>query len=464
MIPNTDSSKSSLNSAAVEAANSINHDSAEDTQGTSTSRVVLAGVVGNVVEWYDFALFGYLAPVLSPLFFPNESEIFSLLETYGVFAAGFLMRPLGAFVFGYIGDRLGRRQELFLSVIMMAIPTLLLGLLPDYQHIGVMAPILLVMLRLIQGLSVGGEFSGSVTYVAETAPLHRRGFFASFTNVGAMTGMLLGAALATLATSQLALPSLQVWGWRLPFILGGILGLVALRIRTDLPTSEIFQQSQEQEQESLLSGMQQSWQPLLQGILFACGYGVLFYIPLVYLPTYLDEFIGVSLSRAMQVNTVATGLLLASIPLMGWLSDRYIQRKSLLLIATVSFLLLIYPCFWMLQQGSDLFLWIGQILLVIPVGIVLGVAPAMLVELFPTEIRLTGYSITYNLGLGIIGGTSPLLCTWLIDKTENLYVPVFYLAVMTMIAVLALGWMRDRSRDPLQSLADQKAEVDVVPS
>lgn len=418
-------------------------------------KVILAGVVGNVIEWYDFALFGYFTPVIAALFFPDTSRVLALLETYGVFAAGFVMRPLGAIVFGFIGDRIGRRRELFLSVILMAIPTFLLGLLPEYNQIGILAPISLIGLRLIQGFSVGGEFSGSVTYVGETAPLQRRGLSTSFTNVGSVAGMLMGSLLAALVTNQLSESSLHSWGWRLPFLFGGIIGFVALYIRSQLPESAVFQESQHHRQISFLEGIQKTWRVLIQSIGFASGYGVIFYLSLVYLPTYIEEFTDVSLAHALRVNTVATALLLVIVPIAGWISDRWVRRKPLLLAAMTSLACLSYPCFLMALQGIDTFIWLGQLILVIPVGFILGTAPALLVELFPTEIRLTEYSIAYNLGLGLVGGTAPLVSTWLIDQTNHTIAPVFYLLGMLALSILAVSFMVDRSRNPLISLADQ---------
>lgn len=214
------------------------------------------------------------------------------------------MRPIGVGIFGYIGDRVSRRTELLISVILMAIPTFLLGLLPDYNQIGIAAPILLILLRLVQGLSVGGEFTGSVTYVAETAPQTRRGFTASFTNVGSTAGLLLGLGIITLMTHLLPDTSLKTWGWRLPFLFGGVLGLVGLYIRSNLPVSEVFQQQHEGNPVSWFSALRQSLVPMLQAMFYAGGYASTCYITIVYLPTYLNQFADVPLSRALTIHAV----------------------------------------------------------------------------------------------------------------------------------------------------------------
>ena len=418
-------------------------------QANNAKTVILAGIVGNVIEWYDFALYGYLAPILSLLFFPNDNEIVSLLETYGVFAAGFIMRPLGAGIFGYIGDRISRRTELFLSVILMAIPTFLLGALPTYQQIGIAAPMLLIVLRLVQGLSVGGEFTGSVTYVAETAPQHRRGFTASFVNVGSMMGLLLGLGVVTLMTYISSDTSFQNWGWRLPFLLGGVLGLIGLYIRSNLPVSEIFQAHHTDPQLPLVTALQQTLAPMLKAMVYAGSYSAIFYLSMVYIPTYLAQYLGFPLGRALFINAVAIALQIGLLPLMGWLSDRTLRRKSWLLIATISLALTGVPAFWLLSQANPVGIWCVQIGLAILMAPLLAISPAMMVELFPTETRLTSYSLAFNIGVSLVGGTSLLVCTWLIDVSGNIYAPGLYLMACALISTLAMALMSDRSREPL---------------
>ena len=421
----------------------------QDKQSQNTKTVVLAGVIGNIIEWYDFALFGYFAPIISTLFFPHENELVSLLETYGVFAAGFVMRPIGAVVFGYIGDRIGRRTELFFSVILMAIPTLMLGMLPTYEQIGIAASIALIILRLIQGLSVGGEYTGSVTYVAETAPQNHRGLTTSFASFGSILGMLLGLGIVTLMTYLLSESSLQNWGWRLPFLLGGVLGFVGFYIRRNLPVDEIFLEHHLDSKITFLDALKQNLVPIIQATIYYSGYGVLFYIPLIYLPTYLTRFADVTLSHALLINTVAIAALMVVIPLMGWLSDRTLRRKSWLLIGMISLTLFSYPAFVLLHQENMLGIWIAQIGLALLIGILSGSSPAMMVELFPSETRLTAYSISLNLGIGIVGGTSPLIATWLIEVSGNFYAPAFYLLGAGLLGAIAIGFMSDRSREPL---------------
>jgi MHS family proline/betaine transporter-like MFS transporter len=420
----------------------------KDQRKTAT----IAGVVGNIIEWYDFALYGFMASILATLFFPSESRTASLIATYGVFAAGFIMRPLGSALFGWMGDTIGRSKTMLISVAMMALPTTVLGLLPTYDSVGIWAPIALVALRLVQGLSVGGEFSSSVTYLVETAAPDQRGLSGSWANVGSMLGMLLGSAVATAATNFLDPATLQDWGWRLPFLFGAVLGVVAIGLRRHLPRSEHFAQhvAEHGRTSPLKEAFTLNGKQTLQGTLFASGYGALFYLTLVYLPNWLSEYTSLDLNVAMRINTAATALMVVLIPLMGWVSDRFIRRTHLIAIAIVLMMLIVLPLQYWMVSGS---LWaaiISQFGLAILIAIPCGVGPATFVELFPTEDRLSGYSVAFNIGLGIIGGSTPMAATWLIDTTGSELAPAFYLVAFAFVALGSLIWMKDRSREPLQ--------------
>lgn len=439
-------------------------------QRNHLATAIAAGTIGNILEWYDFALYGFMASVLSSLFFPSDDRLVSLIATYGVFAMGFIMRPLGSVLFGWLGDTVGRSRTLILSVAMMALPTVLLGLLPT-SSIGIAAPLVLVLVRMVQGLSVGGEFSTSVTYLVETAPPERRGFFGSWANIGSLGGMLLGSAAAAAATNLLNQPDLEAWGWRLPFLFGGALGVVALLIRKGLPESPQFLQYEQARcpnsplKEAFVCNRIQ----MVQGALFAAAYGSVFYLALVYLPTWVSETTSIPLGTTMQVNTVTLAALLPAIPLAGWFSDRHVRRTKLLAAAFAllgvagSFLLA-----WMLVGGLAAFI-VGQIALGLILAVPLGVAPALFTELFPEEDRLTGYSIVLNAGLGVVGGLTPMLASWLILTTGSALAPVGVLAPAAVLGAVALLWMRDRSREPLRttcstSIREAVMSADPVPS
>jgi len=412
---------------------------------------LLAGFIGNVVEWYDFALYGYMAGILSGLFFPGENTTAALIATYGVFAAGFLMRPLGSAVFGWMGDTIGRSKTMLISVIMMALPTVALGCLPTYQTVGIWAPILLVLLRLVQGLSVGGEFSSSVTYLVETAPDNRRGFSGSWANTGSMVGMLLGSGIAATVTGMMAPEVVQHWGWRLPFLMGGIIGALSIMLRRRLPRSEHFERHHNERASTspLLQAFTTNRREMVQAILFASAYGVTFYLPLVYLPEWLHDHTGMARGVALGINTAATALLLVLIPVSGWLSDRLFRRTHFIAGAMLIMAILSIPLYiWLSDRGIPGAIVI-QFVPVILIAVPLGTAPAMFVELFPATDRLSGYSVAYNLGVGVVGGATPMFATWLIQATGLITAPAGLLAIAALIAFVVVLWIQDRSREPL---------------
>lgn len=414
---------------------------------------VAAGVVGNVLEWYDFALYGYMASVLSRLFFPGDDPLVSLLATYGVFAAGFAMRPLGSVLFGWLGDVLGRSRALLLSVALMVLPTLALGVLPTHASVGALAPLLLVAIRMLQGVSVGGEFSSSVTYLVETAPSAARGLAGSWANLGSVGGMLLGSAAAALCAGLLSDAALAAWGWRIPFLAGGVLGAVALGLRKDLPESRQFQRYEELRcaRTPLAEAFRCNRAEMAQGTLLAAAYGALFYLALVYLPTWASESAGVPLAVSLRANTLATLLLLPGIPLAGWASDRLVPRTPLLSASFGAMGVAGLALFPWMATGSPVALYVGQVALALILAVPLGVAPALFTELFPESDRLTGYSIVFNLGVGVVGGLTPMAATGLVLRTGAALAPTGLLAVAAAVGVGALLWMRDRSREPLRS-------------
>jgi len=413
---------------------------------------LLAGFIGNVVEWYDFALYGYMAGIIAVLFFPEQSTTAGLIATYGIFAAGFLMRPLGSAVFGWLGDTIGRSRTMMISVIMMVVPTVCLGVLPTHETIGVWAPVLLVIIRLVQGLSVGGEFSSSVTYLVETAEDGRRGYAGSWANTGSMVGMLLGAGAAASLTGLLSAEQVTSWGWRIPFLLGGLIGGLAIFLRRKLPQSQHFKRhDRERAQTSpLIQAFTTNRLEMIQACLFASAYGVLFYIPLVYLPEWLHDQTGMARHLALQINTGGTALLLLLIPVSGWLGDRFIRRTHFIAAAMLCMAVLAIPLYtWLLGDG----MWgaiIVQATMVVLLAVPLGSAPAMFVELFPAADRLSGYSVSYNLGLGVIGGATPMFATWLIDASGFTIAPAWMLVVASLLAFTVMLWIKDRSREPLR--------------
>lgn len=420
-------------------------------QPTQLRKERIAGVVGNVVEWYDFALYGFLAPIIGQQFFPSDDPTTSLLASYGVFAVGFLMRPLGGVVFGLLGDTIGRARTMLISVAMMALPTIALGLLPSYSSIGFAAPVLLVAIRLVQGLSVGGEFSSSVTYMVETAPEGARGRAGSWANVGSMSGMLLGSAAAAIVTTAFSGHFLDTVGWRLPFLFGGVIGLVAITLRRHLPRSPHFQahEAGTPSRSPLWRIWTHNRTEALQALLFAAGYGMVFYLVMVYMPGWMSREAGTDESQALQVNSALTLAIIPVMVLFAGIGDRWIRRTRLLAMSMAITALVAWPLMRLMVDGGVPAMILGQAILVLLLAFPLGSAPATFVELFPSNDRLTGYSISFNLGIGVVGGVTPMLATWLIDATGHELAPAWMMIVATGSAALTLLWIHDGSREPL---------------
>ncbi len=410
---------------------------------TVDKRAVMAGAIGNALEWYDFAVFGFFATAISQQFFPSSDPIASLINTFGVFAAGYLMRPIGGLIFGWIGDRLGRRRALRISIIAMAIPTTLITVLPTHADIGVMAAVLLVVLRLAQGLSVGGEFIGSICYLVETAPKGRRGFAGSWVTFTTVGGMLLGSAVAALLHLLLTDAQIDAWGWRLPFLGGLIVGIVGYWMRrrlTESPEFEAIVEVHQLSSEPLGEAFRDMPWRILQtgGVVLLLGVGI--YTLFVWMPTYLSSILTPAVPHALLINTAAMILMLGVIVLAGRADDRF-GYKPVLLSATVLMAIVVWPLFAWIDTSTLIAVIVAQIIFAVLNGLIQGSIPVTLVEIFPTRLRYSAIALGYNVTLAIFGGTAPLVATWLIHRTGDLSAPAWYLiaiAVVTAIATAAL--------------------------
>lgn len=415
---------------------------------------IMGGFIGNVVEWYDFAVYGYLAGVIAPVFFPADNPTAALIGTYGIFAAGFLMRPLGAALFGWFGDRHGRARTMQISVVMMALPTLVLGLLPTYASVGLLAPVLLVVVRLVQGLSVGGEFSSSATYLVETAPEGRRGLTGSWANIGSMTGSLLGVGAAALVTTLFDPATVSAWAWRLPFLAGAVLGTTAILIRRNLHTSERFaaHHAAREQTSPLLEAFTTNRRETLLAIAFASGYGACYYLAFVYLPEWLSGQGLMSRNTALTITTLLMVLVIPAMPLTAIVGDRFLPRRSWIGLALLMLAISAWPLYaWMVAtEGSTASVIVATAVAFALLAVPLGSGPALFVEMFPESDRLSGYSVAFNIGLGIVGGTTPVVATSLIAATGIATIPALYMAAAGILAVIALAFTPDRSRAPLR--------------
>ncbi len=427
----------------------------------SLPRTVVAGAVGNVLEWYDFGLFGYFAPVLARQFLPAEDPVASLLGTFGVFATGFLMRPFGGLVFGYVGDRLGRKLALELSVLLMAGSTTLLGLLPTFAAIGVAAPLLLTLLRLLQGLSVGGEYIGSMSFLVEHAPPGRRAFLGSWSSFSVVLGSLLGSGSAALCSGLLPEDQVAHWGWRVPFLAGILIGGAGLWLRMGVEESPSFLR--------LLKTGQLAANPITEAVrhdrgaigialglttLMSIGY----YLPFVWLPTWAAHINRppLSESEALTANTIALAVLLVLTPLSALLADR-IGCRRMFLAGALSYGLVSYPVFLLMTRGTFGAAVAGGLAFAGSSSLFAGCMAATLVDLFPTRTCYSGVAIAYNVGQALLGGTAPLVATALIHLTGDSLAPAIYLVAAAAVAAVAGLFITGRHTQPASTTQHESA-------
>ena len=414
-------------------------------------RIALAGAIGNVLEWYDFGLFGLLAPVLASLFFPGESRTASLLAVYGGFAGGFAVRPIGAVALGHLADRVGRRFVLVLSVTLMGLATVAVGVLPTYAMIGVWAPVLLIVVRLFQGFSVGGEFVDSVTYLVEASSAERRGFAGSIANVGSTGGMLLAAGVTAAVTTWTDPKDVAGWAWRIPFLLGGVIASAAYYLRRHLPETgdELEAKIETRSEAPLRQALRKEPRILLLSVLFTSGYGIVNYVSMVFLPTYAHEFARIPEQEALRINTAGQALALLVVPLSAWVSDRVLTRRTLLAVAFFAEAVVSWQGFRLVGHSGVAGLWACQLTLAFLLAIIMGTAPAMLAEQFPPGYRVSAHSLVLNIGIGLAGGTAPMVAVALIQAFSNQMAPAAYLTFAAGLSAVTVLMLRERSRGPL---------------
>lgn len=414
----------------------------------STSKrrdAVLAGIIGTVVEWYDYAVYGYLATILAKQFFPSDNENTALLAAFATFGVGFLARPLGAASFGWMGDKFGRRAALIATLFLMAFSTVGIGLIPTAATIGIAAPILLVLCRLVQGFSAAGEWGSAAAFMVEWAPPNRRGLYGAFQQSCTGGGLLLGSGVAALVSTMLAPEQMNDWGWRIPFILGGILLPVGIYTRRYVDETPAFQEAESKSETT--TG--KPWGAALQVFGVAIHWGVAFYVMLVYMPTFSQKYLHVPRDVSLWSTTIAIAAMVVAIPLFGLLSDR-IGRKPLLLASAIGYLVLGYPLFHLLLASPSSGLLIAaQTAFALMLAACSGPAPATICELFATKGRATWMSTAYSVCVAIFGGCAPFIVTWLIEATGKPAAPSFYLVACAAVSALTIFTLKETAHSKL---------------
>ncbi|MBN8827511.1 MAG: MFS transporter [Sphingobacteriia bacterium] len=411
-------------------------------------KVVTAGIIGNALEWYDFALYVHFVEIISRLYFPSDDIFLSRMATYAAFAAGFFMRPLGAILFGYIGDKFGRRQALSASILTMAIPTSFIAILPSYQEVGMIAPICLVIIRLLQGLSLGGEFSGSIAFVVEHAPDNKRGLAGSSAMFSMNLGILAGSAVAAICANFMSPESFNAWGWRVPFGIGLVIGLVGLYIRSNLHESPKYEEAKAKGLIAKAPTRKVLTDFPVQLITAICLYltvTVPFYTFVSFMKSFMTTFVGRSVDEASIINSITMLIATAFIPIVGYMSD-VIGRKVVIRAAALGFLLLAYPCFILLKSHDFFSAFLGQLIFGMLVSLYMAPIPTILVELFPTSVRYTGVALSYNISAAIFGGTVPMVATFLIEYTGIKEALAFYIMFFALISLISIYYLEDRRK------------------
>ena len=412
-------------------------------------RAVLSTIMCNTLVWYDYVLFGNLVSVISKLFFPAEDRYFSLIMTFSIFAVGFLMRPFGASIFGYIGDKYGRKAALTLSIIAISVPITFISILPTYEKIGILSPILLIICRLMQGISLGGE-AGNATFLIEHSKKGKNiGFFGSFETLSAVLGSII-ALFMILLSQYFTGENFEIWGWRIPFVIGLLLGLISVYIRRitgESPAYDTHKESDSLSQSPFLELFKKYKRPLILATCIDCIENCSFHIFMVFFITFIKEFSNIhlsfnssSISIIESFNIMICGVLNV---FFGYISD-YVGRRKVMLIASISLFCVAIPVFWLLSQDSYVALIIAYLIFVIPFAATLGPASGAMSELFPTKVRYTGFGLSRNIASAISGGMAPVVCTWLIRATGLTFIPGVYVMFWAVVAIVALCQIRKK--------------------
>ncbi|MFC9840416.1 MFS transporter [Rhodococcus sp. NPDC127530] len=426
---------------------------ASNRDGSSLRRVIGSATAGTFIEYYDFAIYGSMAPIIAKAFFPNADPVVALLSTFAVFALAFVARPLGGFVWGPVGDRIGRKRTLSAIILLISVATVLIGLIPDYHAIGVGAPILLVILRLVQGLSAGGEITGAAIFVAEHAPNRRRGFLVSLLQVATTAAFVSGIFVAAAVAALLPDNAMQSWGWRIPFLLAGPMGVVGLYIRLKVDETPSFQSVKRDAavvRTPLVAAFRGRTNFKEMG--FAAAYYmpsmVSFYLLMTFMPTFLKKEMGFTVATSLAILAIAGSIQMIAVPIFGRLSD-LIGRRVLLRLTAAGFIVLTFPAFVLLNSGHLVAAIVGLILLVLPTAAAQANNLTPGLERFRTNIRFTGSAATFGVLVALFGGTAPYVSTYLIEVTGSPFAPGIYLILTVVPSLIVSFFVSETANRPL---------------
>lgn len=428
-------------------------DSAHDDH--ALRRAAVASFIGNFVEWFDYAAYGYLAAIIAVVFFPEADKTTGLMAAFAVFAISFIVRPIGGIIWGHLGDRIGRRTALSLSILIMSGATFCIAFLPTYAQVGMLAPILLLIIRLVQGFSAAGEYAGAAAFLAEYAPDGKRGLYTSIVPASTAAGLLFGALFVALLHATLSHDELHNWGWRLPFLLAAPFGLIGRYIRLhleDTPKFRQMEQNMEKKEAASKVPIRELMGRYRMKVVIAFGVtclnAVAFYLILSYMPTYLSAELGMNETDSFLASTVSLATYIFFIFLMGTLSDRF-GRKTMLIAASVAFIVLTVPLFALLDGASFATILLIQIAFGALLTMNDGTLACFLSEIFPTKVRYSGFAFSFNSANALFGGTAPFIATWLISVTGSKTAPAWYLVGAAVVALCAMLMIHETAHEAL---------------
>ncbi|WP_308747792.1 MFS transporter [uncultured Bifidobacterium sp.] len=439
-----------MSASATIATASMASASPQSEEQAMVRKVAVSSFLGNFIEWFDYASYSYFATTIALVFFPTGNHTVAMLQTFGVFALSFVLRPIGALFWGNFGDRKGRKGALAISIMFMSGASFLIGCLPSYAMIGVLAPVLLLLLRMVQGFSASGEYAGAATFLGEYAPTKKRGIYCSLIPASTAIGLLAGSTLASVMTASLSSDAVVSWGWRVPFLMAGPLGLVVHYIRTKLADSPVYasmtaaiddKQASSSQGEQGVSPLRELFQHHFKALMISFGACMLnavgFYTVLTYLPTYLSDTVGMAAAQSSAITTICLVLYVALVFGMGHISDMF-GRKKVLIGACVAFIVLTVPAFMVLNTAQFWPVLIVELAMCATLTANDGTLSSYLTETFPTSVRFTGFAFSFNLANAIFGGTAPFIATGLIYVTGSSTAPAWYMVAVAAVALIAM--------------------------
>lgn len=428
---------------------------------SSLRSVTIAASLGTAMEYYDFAVYAFMASIIAPLFFPSSDPLVALLLTFGAFASSYVVRPLGAIIFGPIGDKHGRRNALALVIMIMAAATTSIGFLPTYAQVGVLAPVLLTVARLVQGISIGGEFGGAATYIGEFAPPRSRGASLGWLTVALGGGFLLGAVAAAALAASIGEEALNSWGWRVPFWLAlplGVIGLILRRRLTETPHFDRASQHQKLERSPLLTSLRKNYVGILTAAGLLAGMTVSTYLSVVYAPSYLATVIGFSSSESLAITATAIVAYCVAAPFFASLCDR-VGRKPVFITAMLGLVVITYPAYVVIGSADPLAAGaMLTVLTVLTVASSVALVP-MLVELFATSTRFTSLGLGWNIAAALFGGAAPLIATSLITASGSTTAPAIYGIGCCVLSLATVPFVRETAGVTLRATDDEPGAI-----